>query len=124
MQNIPQSARTHAPCDSHAPSPPPSGLFYAPTHPHTMLKAHPKTARITTHRQAASRAGDPRGTAAWQRLRAQQKALVPYCERCGSTDDLTADHIIPVGRGGPPHTTHLATLCRQCNSAKRDRADG
>jgi hypothetical protein len=43
-------------------------------------------------------------------------AASPRCERCGSTSDLTADHVVPVidgGAGGP-----LRTLCRSCNSRR------
>ncbi len=36
------------------------------------------------------------------------------------TNDLTADHIIPVAAGGP-ETGELGVLCRICNSRKRNR---
>jgi hypothetical protein len=36
----------------------------------------------------------------WQRLAAQAKALHPYCAQCGTTDDLTVDHIDPTKRTG------------------------
>ena len=43
------------------------------------------------------------------------------CERCGSTTDLTKDHVVPLSRGGTNHPSNLRTLCRACNSRKRDR---
>ena len=54
--------------------------------------------------------------------RARARAAVaasPRCEQCGSTIDLTADHIIPVidGHGSGP----LRVLCRACNSARGSR---
>lgn len=43
------------------------------------------------------------------------------CRYCDSTEDLTADHIIPVSRGGPTTIENLATACRPCNSRKGAR---
>lgn len=47
------------------------------------------------------------------RARATIKAQ-PWCSICGSTRDLTADHIIAVADGGIDGP--LRTLCRSCNS--------
>lgn len=35
-------------------------------------------------------------------------------------EDLTADHVIPIDRGGDPHGA-LSVLCRSCNSRKAAR---
>lgn len=40
------------------------------------------------------------------------------CARCGATDDLTIDHIIPIIKGGSDEVTNLQVLCRKCNSSK------
>lgn len=40
------------------------------------------------------------------------------CVDCGSTDDLTLDHIFPWSRGGPDTIGNLQTLCKYCNSRK------
>lgn len=40
------------------------------------------------------------------------------CVYCGSTEDLTLDHIIPLSRGGNNDASNLATACRSCNSSK------
>ncbi|MFZ9922676.1 MAG: HNH endonuclease, partial [Candidatus Nanopelagicaceae bacterium] len=29
------------------------------------------------------------------------RAAHPYCKQCGTTNDLTVDHIIPLADGGP-----------------------
>lgn len=57
-----------------------------------------------------------RRTYAWQKLSKATRAATPYCTRCGSTVDLTADHVTPRSLSGG-----VVTLCRRCNSEKADR---
>ncbi len=45
------------------------------------------------------------------------------CQHCGATKHLTIDHIIPLAQGGTNDISNLQTLCRSCNSRKRDRRD-
>ncbi len=45
------------------------------------------------------------------------------CNYCGSTDDLTIDHIKPTSLGGPHENSNLQILCRSCNSSKQARDD-
>lgn len=40
------------------------------------------------------------------------------CLRCGDTNDLQIDHVIPRAAGGPDDFTNLQILCRPCNQAK------
>src|SRR5258708_32692418 len=40
------------------------------------------------------------------------------CSYCGSTYDLTIDHIIPVAKGGTSTIENLRTLCGRCNMSK------
>src|SRR6266699_3876659 len=40
------------------------------------------------------------------------------CSYCGSTDNLTIDHIIPVAHGGLSIIENLRTLCGHCNTSK------
>lgn len=40
------------------------------------------------------------------------------CLRCGSTEHLSLDHIVPWSRCGPDTVGNLQTLCRSCNSKK------
>lgn len=43
------------------------------------------------------------------------------CVYCGSSEDLTLDHILPLRLGGTNDDNNLASACRSCNSRKRGR---
>lgn len=58
----------------------------------------------------------------WRRLRAAVFARDGYtCVLCGSHDDLTIDHAIPMSVGGTNGPHNLQTMCRSCNHRKGDR---
>ena len=44
------------------------------------------------------------------------------CQYCGTTKDLTLDHVIPRSKGGKSNWTNLVTACKKCNSVKGDYA--
>jgi 5-methylcytosine-specific restriction endonuclease McrA len=60
----------------------------------------------------------PQYAGAWPAQSRAQRRAFPYCQRCGATVDLVADHVV----NGDP--SRLATLCRPCNTAKRNRERG
>jgi len=43
------------------------------------------------------------------------------CAACGSLEDLTIDHIIPISRGGSHGIGNLQSLCRSCNASKNNK---
>ncbi len=43
------------------------------------------------------------------------------CIRCGSSENITADHIIPLSRGGSHGIGNLMSLCKSCNSSKHNK---
>jgi len=43
------------------------------------------------------------------------------CLHCGTSENLTVDHIIPVKEGGGSHLENLQCLCVKCNSRKGAR---
>lgn len=43
------------------------------------------------------------------------------CQHCGTWDDLSFDHVIPVSKGGKAEYLNLQILCRPCNSRKGNR---
>ena len=57
----------------------------------------------------------------WRDLSRRMRAAQPWCSKCGSTKDLTLDHIIPLARGGTNDQSNAQVLCRKCNSIKGSR---
>lgn len=45
------------------------------------------------------------------------------CQRCGGTDRLAVDHILPIAKGGTDCIANKQTLCIHCNSKKNDTID-
>ncbi|HAA26455.1 MAG TPA: HNH endonuclease [Cyanobacteria bacterium UBA8553] len=43
------------------------------------------------------------------------------CQYCGSTKQLTLDHVIPRSKGGKHSWDNVVIACEQCNSRKGDR---
>ncbi|NJO39870.1 MAG: HNH endonuclease [Cyanobacteria bacterium CRU_2_1] len=43
------------------------------------------------------------------------------CQYCGSTRNLTLDHVIPRSKGGTHTWDNVVTACEKCNSTKGDR---
>lgn len=43
------------------------------------------------------------------------------CQYCGSTRDLTIDHVMPRWKGGTNSWDNLVTCCRKCNLKKGDK---
>jgi len=54
----------------------------------------------------------------WHRLSRLARSIQPWCSRCGSKNDLTADHILSLANGGSNILENIMVLCRRCNSSK------
>jgi hypothetical protein len=62
---------------------------------------------------------------AWRKASLAARKAQPWCSVPGCwSQDLTADHVTPLGRGGAliPDAAGIKVLCRAHNSAKKDRA--
>ena len=49
---------------------------------------------------------------------------IGFCQNCGSTKNLTIDHIIPVLFGGKDNEENLQCLCFKCNRKKGPNKNG
>ena len=43
------------------------------------------------------------------------------CMWCGTTENITLDHLIPLARGGEHSVGNLVAACRSCNSSKGNK---
>jgi 5-methylcytosine-specific restriction endonuclease McrA len=80
-------------------------------------KAHPEYEVMRSHERRARVKSAP-GTY----TQAEWRALCSYygdrCLRCGTTESLTVDHIVPLVHGGSNDISNLQPLCISCNSWK------
>jgi 5-methylcytosine-specific restriction endonuclease McrA len=61
------------------------------------------------------------GSHTQQEWEAALEKLNHACAKCGSTQRIEKDHIVPVSRGGANNINNLQPLCRNCNAQKNDR---
>lgn len=43
------------------------------------------------------------------------------CTNCGSTENIQADHVVPLSRGGSDAIENIQPLCRHCNYSKHTK---
>jgi len=48
------------------------------------------------------------------------KEQQPYCSYCGSPNELTIDHIVPLSQGGSNRVDNLTVAYRRCNTSKHN----
>ncbi len=70
------------------------------------------------HRARVKGGGGSFTTAEWRAL-CEQCGNV--CARCKQSKPLTADHVIPVSKGGSSNIENIQPLCKACNSSKCDK---
>ena len=61
------------------------------------------------------------GTRKWRQIRQVVINRDQCCQRCGTEDNLTVDHIVPRVLGGDDNPSNLQVLCGSCNSSKGGR---
>ena len=57
----------------------------------------------------------------WKREHRKWKGTI--CVRCGSTENLELDHIVPCSLGGQSTRDNAQTLCKTCNTRKFNDED-
>lgn len=54
-------------------------------------------------------------------MKQEEYDLKESCSYCGSKENLTVDHIIPLSKGGNDSSLNKTTACKSCNSSKKDK---
>jgi len=80
-------------------------------------KANPDKARVKESRRRASLA-NAQGTHTADQLKARFDYQGNKCVYCDSTENLHADHMIPLSRGGTNFASNMAPACASCNLSK------
>lgn len=84
---------------------------------HAYAKAHPEVVKVSLARR---RAQEKRALGAC--TSAQMKARFAFyggvCAYCGSSRTVTADHVVPISRGGTNFPANIRPACKSCNSSK------
>lgn len=73
--------------------------------------------RKTANKRRSERLKQTPGTLAY----AWEKMLDYFkhrCLACGTTNDITQDHVIPLALGGVHHISNMQPLCMTCNQSK------
>jgi 5-methylcytosine-specific restriction endonuclease McrA len=78
-------------------------------------RANPELARQAKHRRRTREVNGGIYQIADKHLR---RLYSQPCFYCGSKDQITADHVIPLARGGTHSLGNLVAACRSCNSQK------
>jgi hypothetical protein len=86
------------------------------------LRARPRNDNAPRTGKCGNRQRRGMNDYAWRKLRQEIfDRDGSECQYCGSFDDLTCDHIVPLIRGGTNDHDNLTTACRSCNSSKGDK---
>jgi hypothetical protein len=79
------------------------------------------TKKLTTGQNTRARKMGVPGVLEESEWQATLEAHNNACASCGSTKDISIDHIIPVSKGGANTSDNIQPLCRRCNSRKGNR---
>jgi len=75
---------------------------------------NPDSAKVYKHARRAKTKGTFTVNE-WQELLARYGG---GCLACGSTDNISVDHVIPISKGGSNTIDNIQPLCRECNCKK------
>lgn len=68
---------------------------------------------------------DFRSTRRWKELSARIIERDQVCAVCGTDQDMTTDHVIPISKGGAMwDEDNLVAMCRTHNSQKGNKTEG
>ena len=80
-------------------------------------RAHPERRIVSNHKRRAREAGNG-GSFSLRQWFALCSVYNHRCLCCGKIKKLTADHVVPVSKGGSSNISNIQPLCKSCNSSK------
>lgn len=80
-------------------------------------KAHREYVKARFARYQARKMSAP-GACSTEQLKARFEFYGNRCAYCGGSDCVSADHVIPLFRGGSNFPANIRPACRPCNSSK------
>lgn len=83
-------------------------------------KAHPELARERWRRRYV-REANAEGSHAVEEWEEVLAAADDKCLVCGTDENITKDHIVPLSRGGTDYIENIQPLCHSCNASKGNR---
>lgn len=87
-------------------------------------KNHPENGRENARRRAARKANAPGGHFTDAEFKGLCRFYGSICLKCRRDDlPLTADHVVPLSRGGSDEIANIQPLCHPCNSGKCDKIE-
>jgi len=81
-------------------------------------QAHPDRATANSHRYRAKQAGVKIEPIDVTKIHEYWGLTCAYC---GSTENLTLDHIVPLSQDGPHTFDNICIACQSCNSSKNNK---
>ena len=78
-------------------------------------------AHFSRRRSRKTQAGGSYTPQQWRMLKMQYSSTCLCCGRWEPEIKLTADHVIPISRGGTSDISHIQPLCYSCNSKKYNK---
>jgi 5-methylcytosine-specific restriction endonuclease McrA len=77
-------------------------------------------ARVRQYRARKANCVSTLTAAEWKFIR---EAYGSKCLKCGATEKITLDHVIPIVMGGSNTADNVQPLCKSCNSKKHDKIE-
>lgn len=93
---------------------------YTREYARTWSKEHPENVRAA-HQTRRARKKNAEGSFTYEEFERLLEQCEYRCLACGSTKNLSADHVVPLSKGGTNYISNIQVLCKRCNSKKKDK---